>query len=171
MDQNGSPHDVRNFERGAYNVTRYEQTCLFFYLTFLSGFWLKLCVSWYQHVSMRHIIGLVKLKLVIGTSDRIDAAPSNIENIASDRPFWEFSGISSNEQFKKTRPNGPFFKNFLSSVHVSNSMLIVSLQRWVRLIGHWKVVELIFEMLKEGHIIPETLFQSYKTTNLSMHSR
>ena len=110
------------------------------------------------------------------TSDSMEAAPSNIENIASDRPpFWEFfSGIISSindEQFKKTLPKGPFFKNFLSNVQVSNSTLIVSLQRWVRLIGHWKVVELIFEMLKEGHIIPETLFQSYKTTNLSMHSR
>ena len=59
----------------------------------------------------------------------MEAAPSNIENIASERPFWEFSGISSNEQFKKTRPKGPFFKNFLSSVHVSNLMLMVSLQR------------------------------------------
>ena len=35
MDQNGSPHDVINFEREAYSVTRYQQKCLFFYLTFL----------------------------------------------------------------------------------------------------------------------------------------
>ena len=34
MDQNGGPHDVRNFEQGAYSVTSYQQKYLFFLFDF-----------------------------------------------------------------------------------------------------------------------------------------